>query len=81
MVVSVLLSLAYLPYVFLGFYIYGIVKMSKTIPNDTRGWVLDYSFELLKGTCSFLFGSCGYLIYQSIKYYKGKVLYIHKMTL
>ncbi|ORX60865.1 hypothetical protein BCR36DRAFT_314784, partial [Piromyces finnis] len=74
MILSFLLSLAYLPYVFLGFYIYGIIEMKKTIPEDQNGWVLENSFELLKGTCSFLLGSCGYLIYQSIKYYKVKAI-------
>jgi len=69
--ISCLFSLAYIPYIFLGCYIFGVIKMSCTIPSNHRGWTIKDSFKLLTGTCFFLFGACGFLIYQSIRYYKS----------
>ena len=77
MLISFLLSLAYIPYIFIFFYIYGIYIMCSIIPPITQGWNPSESMPLMKGTCFFLFGACGFFIYQSIRYYRSMYLYIY----
>jgi len=74
MLISFLLSLAYIPYIFIFFYIYGIYIMCSIIPPITQGWNPSESMPLMKGTCFFLFGACGFFIYQSIRYYRKKAI-------